>query len=391
MAMDRFRGPAGDLTVLGAVAVAVFAGNLAIVHHGGGSAAQPIWPGGVGLMAVAVAALVWRRRHPIPALALTAVAAAAYYLLGYPAGFEPLPFLVALYGASSHGYRLVSAVAAVLATALVGIVQLVNGDRGGLTELLVVLGWLTVVIVVAEVVRSRRAYWVAMEQRAVDAERSRESEAARRVMAERLRIARELHDALAHHISVINLQAGAALLRKESRPELAHEVLPAIKQAAGDAMRELRATLGVLRHLDEDGESPLTPRPGLDRLAELVERAEAGGLIVRTVMEGDARELPTDVDLAAYRIVQEALTNVVRHAGAGTATVAINYRGRDLEVRVDDDGRGAAEPSTAGGNGLVGMRERAAAIGGELRAGPREEGGFQVYARLPITGAGDPS
>jgi signal transduction histidine kinase len=233
---DRFRGPAGDLAVLIVVALVVFVGNLAIVS--GGGQARPIWPAGVALMAVAVAALVWRRAHPVPALGLTAAAAAVYYLMNFPAGLEPVPFLVALYGASSHGYRLVSAIGAAAAVVTVAVVQLAGTDHVNVRELIGVTGWLTVVLVVAEVVRGRRAYLAAVEQRAVDAERSRESEAARRVAEERLRIARELHDALAHHISVINIQAGAALLRRQSRPDLAQEVLPVIKQAAGDAMRE---------------------------------------------------------------------------------------------------------------------------------------------------------
>ena len=387
---DRFRGPAGDLTVLTVVALAVFLGNLAIIITGGGPA-RPIWPGGVALMIVAVAALVWRRAHPIPALAVTATAAAAYYLMGYPAGLEPLPFLVALYGASSHGHRLVSATGAAAAAAVVAVVQLAGTGHVDVRELIGVTGWLTVVLVVAEVVRSRRAYLAAIEERAADAERTREFEAARRVAEERLRIARELHDALAHHISVITIQAGAALLRKESRPELAYEVLPVIKQSAGDAMRELRAALSVLRHPGEEHGSPPAPSPSLDRLAGLVETVRAGGLAVRTVIRGDAGDLPTEVDLAAYRIVQEALTNVARHADAGTATVLISYGENDLEVRVEDDGRGPAEPPAPGGNGLAGMRERAAAIGGVLLAGPRDEGGFRVYARLPLAGAGDPS
>ncbi|MEU5265893.1 sensor histidine kinase [Amycolatopsis sp. NPDC021455] len=384
------RSPTGELAVLGAVAVVVFAGNLLVANAD--VAGRPLWPGGVGLMAIAVAALVWRRKQPLLALGLTAAAAVVYYLLDYPAGFEPLPFIVALYGASSQGYRILSFAAAVLAAGMVGLVQLLTEPRVGPTGLLVVLGWLIVVIVVAEVIRSRRAYILEVEQRAIEAERSRESEAVRRVVEERLRIARELHDALAHHISVISVQAGAAMLRKDSKPELAHEVLPTIKQSAADAMRELRATLGVLRHPDEDhavsDAVPLAPPPSLDRLDGLVRSIEAAGPKVVTEIRGDRRPLPTDVDLAAYRIVQEALTNITRHAEAGTAKVVLGYGEEQLELWVDDDGLGVAESPPAGGNGLLGMRERAAAIGGTLRAGPRTEGGFGVYANLPLGKAG---
>jgi signal transduction histidine kinase len=246
--------------------------------------------------------------------------------------------------------------------------------------------------VVAEVIRSRRAYILEVERRALEAERSRDSEAVRRVVEERLRIARELHDALAHHISVISVQAGAAMLRKDSKPDLAHEVLPTIKRSAADAMRELRATLGVLRHPDEDhavsDAVPLAPPPSLDRLDGLVRSIEAAGPKVVTEVRGDRRPLPTDVDLAAYRILQEALTNITRHADAGTAKVVLDYGQEQLELWVNDDGLGAAGSPPAGGNGLLGMRERAAAIGGTLRAGPRTEGGFGVYANLPLRKAG---
>ncbi|GAB3878854.1 hypothetical protein GCM10029964_030190 [Kibdelosporangium lantanae] len=241
--------------------------------------------------------------------------------------------------------------------------QLLTEPRLGPTGLLIVLGWLVVVIVVAEVVRGRRAYVLEVEQRALDAERGRESEAVRRVVEERLRIARELHDALAHHISVISVQAGAAILRKESKPDLAHEVLPAIKQSAADAMRELRAALGVLRHPDEDHavpwgpplgpplEPPLEPPPSLARLDGLVGAVEAAGPKVVTRVVGERRPLPTDVELAAYRIVQEALTNVARHAGAATATVVLGYGERELELWVDDDGLGSSGPPAVGETG----------------------------------------
>jgi signal transduction histidine kinase len=401
------RSPSGDVAVLLAVAVVLFGGNL-LIARGGVTGARPIWPGGVALMAAGVAALAWRRRRPVLVLALTAACAIGYYLLDYPAGFEPLPFVVALYGASSQGYRVISAGAALLAAALVELVQVVTVRRVGPVGLLVVLGWLVAVIVFAEVVRGRRAYLLEVERRAVDAERTRESEAARRVAEERLRIARELHDALAHQISVISLNAGAAILRQDSRPELAREVMPVIKQAAADAMRELRAALGVLRRPGEGGDGddrvPLEPAPGLDRLDELVLRIEAAGPRVRTRIHGRQRPLPTGVDLAAYRIVQEALTNVTRHARDATATVVLDYRAAELDLRIDDDGRPAphranaapdAAPGAGGrtgtGNGLLGMRERAASIGGRLDAGPRDGGGFGVHATLPLPDPGDPA
>ena len=379
--LHRFlQGPAGEFAVLAVAVAATFGGALAFA--GGDPTARPIWPGGVGLLAVAVAALVWRRRHPVPVLAVTAVAAAAYYLLDFPAGVEPVPFVIALYGASSYGFRVISVVAAVLATGLVGAVQLVTEPRVGPAEVLAVLGWLLLVIVVAEVVRARRDYVVAVEQRAAAAERGREAEAARRVVEERLRIARELHDALAHHISVISVQAGAAILRRDARPELAHELMPTIKQSAADAMRELRATLGVLRDRED---VPLAPRPGLDDLDDLVRGfATAGPEVTTTVTGARCRPAP-EVDLTAYRIVQEALTNSTRHANAGQVRVRLHFGPDELEIQVEDDGTGragAAEPGS--GTGLVGLAERATAVGGALQAGPGAEGGFRVHARLPL-------
>ncbi|MGI5132194.1 sensor histidine kinase [Pseudonocardia sp. CA-107938] len=374
------RSPAGDAAVLGAVAVAVFAGTPLLAAHD--PAARPLWPGGAGLLAVAVGVLMWRRQRPVVALTITAAAAVAYYLLGYPAGFEPLPFVVALYGASRHGHRIVALAAAVLAAVLIGAVQLAAEPRVDPGEVMVVLGWLLVVIVLGEVVRSRQLYVEQVEARAADAERSRESEAVRRVVEERLRIARELHDALAHHIAVISVQAGAAILHRDDRPAMAHEMMPTIKEAAAAAMRELRATVGVLRHPTDDP-ALLAPPPGLDRLAELL---TAGGPAVSIDVVGARRPLPADVDVAAYRIVQEALTNAGRHGQPSAVSVRLRYLPDELEIVVDNDGPVVAEP--VAGNGLVGMRERAAAVGGTVVAGPRTGGGFTVRATLPAGSAG---
>jgi signal transduction histidine kinase len=384
--VDFTRSPAGEFAVVAAVGVVVFGATLLLAYKGVtvGVGVRPLWPGGIGLMSISVAALAWRRQQPVVALVLTASSAAVYYVLDFPAGFEPLPFVVTLYGVAVQGRRIVAGVAAVLAAVLVWYVELFTVARDGPAEPHFVLGWLVVVIVFAEVVRGRRAYLLEVEQRALEAEHGREAEAARRVVEERLRIARELHDALAHQISVISVQAGAAILRQDTKPELAHEVMPTIRQAATDAMRELRAALGVLRNPDETG--PLAPRPGLERLAELVARTEAAGPTVCTEIRGERRPVPTDVDLAAYRILQEALTNVTRHARDATATVLLDYRADELELRVDDDGTTTPSLDTGSGNGLVGMRERAAAIGGVLDAGPRAGGGFAVRATLPLHG-----
>jgi signal transduction histidine kinase len=224
-----------------------------------------------------------------------------------------------------------------------------------------------------------------VEQRAEEAERTRDEAARRRAVEERLRIARELHDSLTHSISVIQVQAGVAVHLARKRGEDVPPALLAIQEASADAVRELRATLGVLRS-EEDGDGS-----GLGQLDSLVARAQAAGLPVTVTVTGVKRPLPLEVDQAAYRIVQEALTNVSRHAGHACASVHLHYTAESLSVQVDDDGQGtvirtgtitAARPSGPG-LGLVGMRERVSALGGQLHAGPRDGGGFRVRAELP--------
>src|SRR5205085_772573 len=236
--------------------------------------------------------------------------------------------------------------------------------------------WLLVLGTVSEVIRTRR-------ERAVEIWRTRAEESRRRASEERLRIAQDLHDVLAHNISLINVQAGVALHLMDEQPEQARSALTAIRQASKEALGELRSVLGVLRQVDE--EPPRAPTPGLADLDDLVRGTEAAGLAVRTHIDDTPRPLPAGVDLAAYRIVQEALTNVARHAGPAVATVRVAYGDGELTVEVEDDGRGRAPTSTSGGgNGIPGMRERAAALGGRLETGPRPGGGFRVQARLPV-------
>ena len=220
-----------------------------------------------------------------------------------------------------------------------------------------------------------------LERRADEAVRTKDEAARRRAMEERLRIARDLHDSLTHSISVICVQAGVAVHLARKRGEEVPEALLAIQEAGADAARELRTTLSVLRTA-EDGDGS-----GLGQLHHLVERARAAGLPVTVTVTGAERALPPEVDEAAYRIVQEALTNVSRHAGRASASVQLHYTPDFLSVRVDDDGLGADSGTgprpTGPGLGLIGMRERAAALGGRLSAGPRDGGGFQVHAEFP--------
>jgi signal transduction histidine kinase len=230
-----------------------------------------------------------------------------------------------------------------------------------------------------------------VEQRALEAERTKDEAARRRAVEERLRIARELHDSLTHSISVIQVQAGVAVHLARKRGEEVPPALLAIEEAGKDAARELRSTLGVLRAAEDcDGS-------GLAHLGSLVSRARAAGQPITLTVAGTARPLPPDVDQAAYRIVQEALTNVSRHAGRASACVRLAYGTGTLTVQVDDDGDGLGRPVQHGsagsehanlaqgpGLGLVGMRERVSALGGRLHAGPQAGGGFRVRAEIPV-------
>ena len=246
-------------------------------------------------------------------------------------------------------------------------------------------GWLISAGVMFVTFRMWQLHVREVEQRAEEAERTRDEAAQRMAMEERLRIARELHDSLTHSISVIQVQSGVAVHLARKRGEDVPPALLAIQEAGTDAARELRATLGVLRS-EEDSDGS-----GLCQLDSLVARARAAGLPVTVTVTGAERPLPPDVDQAAYRIVQEALTNVSRHAGAASAAVHLHYTPDTLSVQVDDDGTGTVTSngtstvtrSSGPGLGLVGMRERVSALGGRLQAGPQDGGGFQVRAELP--------
>jgi signal transduction histidine kinase len=246
-------------------------------------------------------------------------------------------------------------------------------------------GWLISAGVMVVTSRIWQLHLREVEQRAEEAERTKDEAARRRAMEERLRIARELHDSLTHSISVIQVQAGVAVHLARKRGEDVPPALLAIQEAGADAGRELRATLGVLRS-EEDADGS-----GLCQLDSLVARARAAGLPVTVTVTGAQRPLPAEADQAAYRIVQEALTNVSRHAGAASASVHLHYAPGTLSIQVDDDGKGQVTSTGTGngtrasgpGLGLVGMRERVSALGGQLQAGPQDAGGFRVRAELP--------
>jgi signal transduction histidine kinase len=323
-------------------------------------------PGAFALLVVGPLSLLALSRAPWLSLAVSLGAAVTWFSLDLPGGPVPAAFVVAVIVTVVRGHR--SQAWAAVAAAGVGIW---SAFALGAHDYGVALGgtaWLLVLVTVAEVVRARR-------QAGDEARRTRASE-------ERLAVARELHDVLAHSVSLISVHAGVALHLLDTDPAQARTSLETIRDASRDTLAELRATVGALRAPAEA--APLRPTPGLSSLAALTAGVAGAGLDVRTTVEGTARPLPAAVDLAAYRIVQEALTNVTRHAAARHAQVVVSYGEDQVRVAVTDDGRGTG-PVTPG-NGLTGMRERAVALGGSLAAGARPEGGFAVTAVLPTDG-----
>jgi signal transduction histidine kinase len=332
------------------------------------------------LLLIAAGQLLWRHRHPRAVAFGTAATVAVYLGAGYPYGPVLLTVAVACFSAVVAGHR--RAAWAALGTLWAAHVLVAHwlyrwlppsGDAAASWgQEAVIAAWVVAIVALAELARARREQWA--RERAERAQAAR-----RRADEERLRIARELHDVLAHSLSVINVQAGVGLALLDTDPEQARTALTTIKGASKEALGEVRQVLDSLR---TPGDAPRAPAPGLDRLSELVEAAADAGLTVR--VEGTAPRLPPATDLAAFRIVQEALTNVVRHSGSRHARVRLARDGGTLRLRIDDDGPATGADAGGGGNGLAGMRERAAALGGTIEAGPRPDGGFRVVAVLPL-------
>ena len=334
---------------------------------------------GYFLLAVAGLVLVARRRYPVIVLALSYAASVSFWMTTDLRGLIFLADIVAFVTVVLARKR-ASAVVALVGyyvgylwlPALAGTHRapapaVATGAAAGLLALLSVAEWL----------RLRR-------QRSDAVARGREEEALRRTSEERMRIARELHDVVAHNISVINVQAKAALHLMDRQPERARTALTTINEVSKQALVELRSVLGVLRQVDDA--APRAPSPSLERLAELAAATSADGFSVKVERLGDAESLPAGIELAAYRIVQEALTNAVRHSGGSHTLVHVEQGEAALIVQVDDDG-GNAKRATVSGNGIVGMTERAHALGGTLEAGPTIGGGFRVRVWLPLHGA----
>ncbi|GIH21604.1 two-component sensor histidine kinase [Rugosimonospora africana] len=336
---------------------------------------------------VVYTALMARRRFPIGTVAVAVIGSLVLmadgmaYPLTLPAVFYML-YSIAL--ASGPGRTLtvgVAVKAALFTTSLI--------THPGITGFVVLL-WAALAVTTGFAARSHRAYVAEAEQRARRAEQAREDEANRRVAEERLRIARELHDAVGHHVALINVQAGAlaCLIDDEDRTP-ARESVAHIQRASEEALEDLRLTVGLLREPGLQAAEPAEPVPGLDQLEELICSFAGAGLRVTSEVTGRARPLPEAVELTAYRVIQESLTNTRKHADCATAVVRLGYEPGALRLAVEDEGK--ADPPgrrrVPEGHGIVGMRERVAALGGRLSAGPRPEGGYRVFAELPLRAA----
>ncbi|MEE6260926.1 sensor histidine kinase [Plantactinospora sonchi] len=332
--------------------------------------AAPVDGGAYALVAVAAAGLAVRRRWPVSVLAVCAVATSAYLVAGYPYGPILVSFFVAVYTVARHRpirRALVVCVPVLVLLLLHVVVARVRPE--GLSGVLPGSAWVVVPFAVGASIRVNRE----------SATRTRVEQARRLADEERLRIAQEVHDVVGHGLAAINMQAEIALHLLAKRPEQAEAALTAISRTSREALDELRATLSVVRR---DADAERTPAPGLDQVEALTVRLHRTGLPVTLTVDGERRPLPVAVDLAAYRVVQEALTNVLRHAGAATATVRVGYLPDEVTVEVTDTGRGGSVDGAVG-HGLTGMRERVEALGGSVATGSRPEGGFRVFARLP--------
>ncbi len=347
------------------------------------------WPAGsrdpdwlaVALVVVVNAPIAFRRRACSAALAVALGAGLIYAARLYPPIFAPaVPLIVYLAATRLDDRR--SRLVLIVSAAMSWITTTVAAGPTDPQSVLIVAGaWL-----LGHYVRTRRQLVAELEQRAVDLEREREERALRAVAEERLRIARELHDVLAHTMSVVAVQSSTGRLIGAEHPEEALKALTAVEVTTRSAMREMRQILTVLR-TDDDPGGPVTPAPGLHDLPVLVAQVAAeAGLTVDLRTEGEPRAISAGVGLAAYRIVQEALTNVIKHAGPAHASVLVRYTDQDLTVEIRDDGQAGRSGVVTGGHGLVGMQERAAVHGGEVIAGPAAGGGFRVKARLPLGG-----
>ena len=338
--------------------------------------------------------VMFRRRYPVAAYATAVVAGGIQVALGIRPAATDVAILVLLYTLAAYTPRRTSVwgLAVCLAGSAVAILRWISLTGHG------VLGWLIagatlfagpalLAWVLGDSMRYRRAYYASLEDRAARLEAERDAQAQIAAVAERARIARELHDVIAHNVSVMVVQADGASYALDADPGRAREALAAISATGRQALAEMRRLLGVLRREEEGGAFERAPQPGIGELGELLDQARGAGLPVSFTVEGEPHPLPGGIALTAYRIVQESLTNTRKHAGPmASASVTLRYADTALVLAISDDGRGDLGGAMPGatGHGLTGMRERVAACGGSVAAGPRPGGGFEVVATLPV-------
>jgi signal transduction histidine kinase len=368
------------------IGCAILAGVASLAHFALGQTAHPAPLSLAASLAVAVltaAALPFRRVWPGPVFLYTVLAAAV--LAQWPAPGAPFPvaLAIALYTVAATMRRAAALAAAALAAGVVIMVVGQDGTRDWALTISDAVGFAAVVLIVGLYVSTRRAYLAELSDRAQRLERERDQNSALAAAVERARIAREMHDSVAHHLTVIVALSDGALAAVTRAPGLAADAIRDVSSTAREALAETRRLLGVLRA--DSGEDLRQPLPGLADLDDLLGRVRGAGLPVRYERTGTGADLPPGVQLAVYRLVQEALTNTMKHAGPGSsATVRLQLMPSEVRVEVDDDGIGSATPTGAPGGGLTGMRERISAFGGELDCGPRQPRGWRVTARLRL-------
>jgi signal transduction histidine kinase len=379
---SRWLFDSGLALVAAGVSTAMFVSYLVARGQPRGALAS-----GYALVLLHTLPLAARRRFPLAVLATSVASGLAFAALGLPPEILGLAILVAVYSVAAYGDRWVALAGLAVAEVGLAAVQLTPGRTGADTLVINNMGVVAVAWLLGHFAHNYRAYAARLEERTAELERAREALARRAVTEERLRLARELHDVVAHAMSVIAVQSGVGAHVATTQPKEARKALAAIEATSRAALTELRRLLGVLRQEDEP-HGDLAPMPGLADLEGLLAEVAKAGLAVKLQVHGTRPPLPAGVDLSAYRIVQEALTNVVKHAGPAHAQVVVGYGDQEVTVEIIDDGRGAVTSVTDGragtGHGLIGMRERVAAFGGDLEVGPRPHGGFRVAARLPV-------
>ncbi|MFD8384615.1 sensor histidine kinase [Streptomyces sp. NPDC059679] len=380
---ERHSRAADVVMAMALCALTVFGAQISTSES---SPPENVWPARI-LAVVCGAAVLKSRSHPRAALAVTVAATAVMTSLGYlPSPLLLAPVIATLYWLAAltdsrttaiYGYPTMAVLVATSLSAAPLRDNIMLRSVGTVV-------WLLLALSLGGMSRFRRAYLESVQARAAHAERTREEEARLRVAEERMRIARELHDAIAHHMAVANAQAGTAAHLASTQPEQARKILTDLVGTTSSALLELSATVSVLRETGDPEADPLEPTPGLRRLPELVAGCESAGLTVTVTTEGRVQPLSPGVDLTAYRIIQEALTNATKHASDHAARVRLVYSDSRLLITVTNEGAAVTPSLPGGGYGLMGMRERAHSVGGDLRAGPRSEGGFEVATALPL-------